>query len=430
MTIQTPDGYQPLDNDGVGKFLLALPAVRDRLGGTVTDWKVSEVGDGNLNLVFLVDGPSGSCCVKQALPYVRLVGPDWPLPLERTFFEHECMVDHGRHVGRLIPEVYHYDAQQFAIVMEKLSPHIIMRHGMIGGVIYPKFAADIAEYCAQTLFKTSTLYLSAEAAKQRMAVFAANTALCKITEDLIFTDPYRIFEQNSWTSPQLDTVKAAYEADTELKVAVSRLKLKYMGSAEALIHGDLHTGSIMLTKDDTRVIDPEFSFYGPRGFDLGAVIGNLLINAIAQDGHAAEGRPSETPRSDYQNWVLETIEAFWNGFRARFIDLWSTNGTGDGYPRALFDDAAGRQALSVERNRFMDAMFHDAIGFAGTKIIRRILGLAHNIDLEWIEDPDIRASCERKCLSLARALVIHSGSLSDIAEVTTRARAIITQDSI
>jgi 5-methylthioribose kinase len=425
MDIQTPDGYEALDNNGVKAFLSALPKIRDRLGGTPQDWRVEEVGDGNLNLVFLVDGPGGSCCVKQSLPYVRLVGPDWPLPLERAYFEHECMTDHGRHVGALIPEVYHYDPQQFAVVMEKLTPHIIMRHGMIDGIIYPKFAADIAEYCAQTLFKTSTLYLPAADVKQRMAIFAANTDLCKITEDLIFTDPYRVDDRNSWTSPQLDPVKAAFEADSDLKIAVSRLKVKYMGSAEALLHGDLHTGSVMLTKDDTRVIDPEFAFYGPRGFDLGAVIGNLLINYFAQYGHEAEGRPSETPRSDYREWVLETIEAFWSLYRARFIELWENEGQGDGYPNDLFADDAGRQALSAERDCFMDTLFRDTVAFAGTKMIRRILGLAHNIDLEWIEDPEIRAGCERNCLALARQLILEADGIDSIAAVTARARAII-----
>ena len=60
-----------------------------------------------------------------------------------------------------------------------------------------------------------------------------------------------------------------------------------MTSAEALIHGDLHTGSIMMTTEDTRVIDPEFAFIGPMGFDVGAVIGNLFLAYFAQGGHEA-----------------------------------------------------------------------------------------------------------------------------------------------
>jgi len=52
------------------------------------------------------------------------------------------------------------------------------------------------------------------------------------------------------------------------------------------LHGDLHTGSIMVTQDSTKCIDPEFGFYGPMGFDLGAFLGNLILAYISQDGHA------------------------------------------------------------------------------------------------------------------------------------------------
>ena len=40
---------------------------------------VREVGDGNLNFVYVVEGPAGSLCVKQAPPFVRVVGESWPL---------------------------------------------------------------------------------------------------------------------------------------------------------------------------------------------------------------------------------------------------------------------------------------------------------------------------------------------------------------
>ncbi|ESR36152.1 hypothetical protein CICLE_v100294801mg, partial [Citrus x clementina] len=59
--------------------------------------------------------------------------------------------------------------------------------------------------------------------------------------------------------------------------------------AQALIHGDLHTGSVMDTPNSTQVIDPEFAFYRPMGFDIGAFVGNLILPFFAQDGHAHEG---------------------------------------------------------------------------------------------------------------------------------------------
>lgn len=41
----------------------------------------------------------------------------------------------------------------------------------------------------------------------------------------------------------------------------------------------------MVTRESTQVIDPEFAFYGPMGFDIGAFLGNLILAFFAQDGH-------------------------------------------------------------------------------------------------------------------------------------------------
>src|SRR5207253_5483884 len=67
--------------------------------------------------------------------------------------------------------------------LEYLSPHIIMRKGLIRGIEYPRFAADIAEFMATTLFNTSVLAGKAAEHKRRVELFAPNIALCKITED-------------------------------------------------------------------------------------------------------------------------------------------------------------------------------------------------------------------------------------------------------
>ncbi|HVR66093.1 MAG TPA: S-methyl-5-thioribose kinase [Verrucomicrobiae bacterium] len=418
--METPAGYRPLDAASLPPFLATLPAVAARLGGTPGDWKVSEVGDGNLNLVFIVRGPAGGVCVKQALPYVRLVGESWPMPLKRAYFEHQCLTEHGRQVGRLLPEIYHYEPPLYAIVMELLQPHIIMRRGMIQGIRYPRFAADIASYMAKSLYFTSDLALPAGDKKRKMAVFCDNTELCKITEDLIFTDPYMIHERNRWTKPQLDGIAAEFRGDSDLKLAISRLKLKFLSSAEALIHGDLHTGSIMITESDTRIIDPEFAFFGPMGFDVGAVLGNLLMSYFSQDGYAT----TESPRADYQDWVLATTEEVWTRFREQFLALWRDNAAGDAYPQALFADTASEARLEAERQAYMDRLFADTVGFAAAKTVRRILGLAHNIDFEWIKDADSRALCETRALRLARDMMVHTERYRDIGAVTAAARQV------
>ncbi|MGJ5078937.1 S-methyl-5-thioribose kinase [Bradyrhizobium sp. HKCCYLS3013] len=414
----TPSGYRILNEIDLRNHLAGIPSVAGQLGGSAERWSITEVGDGNLNLVFIVKGSSGGLAVKQALPYVRLVGESWPLPLSRAHYEHLALTYQNRLGPGLVPAIIHHDPALALTAMELLEPHIIMRRGLVAGTIYPAFVDHITTFIARTLFFSSDLALSAAAKKDAIASFAGNHALCKITEDLIFTDPYRIAEQNRWTSPWLDATAAEIRADLDLHVAISRLKLKFLSCAEALIHGDLHTGSIMVTNTETRVIDPEFAFYGPMGFDVGAVLANLLMAYFASEGHEQE----RGSRDAFESWVLATVDEVWTGFVDKFLALWRSEATGDAYPPSLFPGEAGATRLETERQAYMAGLFQDAVGFTAAKIIRRILGLAHNIDFELIEDAKQRAVCEARALRLARTLMLETASFTSIDTVTKAAR--------
>jgi 5-methylthioribose kinase len=340
------------------------------------------------------------------------------LPLSRAHYEYLALTRQARYAPGLVPQVLHHDEALALTAMELLAPHVIMRKGLIAGTIYPRFVEDITTFMAQTLFLSSDLAVSAAEKKEGIAAFAGNHALCKITEDLIFTDPYRDAEQNRWTSPWLDEIAAAFREDLEAHVAISRLKLKFMASPQALIHGDLHTGSIMVTERETRVIDPEFAFYGPMGFDVGAILANLIMAYLASPGH--ERMPGE--RRALDAWLLETIETVWSEFARKFLELWRTGACGDGYPKSLFVGTAAAIRLEAERQHYIERVFRDTVGFAAAKIIRRILGLAHNIDFEWIEDARLRATCEARSLQLARAMLVDTDSFATIGAVTSKAR--------
>ena len=404
--------YRPLDEPALAAYLAAIPPVAELLGGAPDLWRIREVGDGNLNLVFIVEGASGGVVVKQALPYMRLVGESWPLPLERSYFESLALTEQQRAAPGLTPRLYAIDRVGAAIVMEYLTPHIILRKALIQGRRLPHFAGHMAEFLARSLFKTSDLSLPAARKKTLMREFCANIELCRITEELVFTDPYRISQSNRWTSPQLDGEAAAFRADAALKAEVQALKLKFLTSAEALIHADFHTGSIMVTESDTRAIDPEFGFFGPMGFDAGALIANLLIAAIAHQAHdgSAVGLA-------YRDWILDQAGFFWSMFERRFRELWSTEATGDAFSAELFADAAGQAALKAAQDRYMQSLFADTLGFAGCKMIRRVLGLAHTEDLESIADPDVRADRERRVLALGRRLILERTRIADFGTV-------------
>ena len=403
-----PKNYQPLEVSTIKNFIENSDKIKNIIGDT-KEIEIKEVGDGNLNLVFFVESKKNSICIKQPLPYLRVL-KDWPLTLKRSYYESEFMKIHSNHVSDLMPKIYDFDPELCTITMEKLSPHIIMRHGLINATKYENFAEDISTFMAKTLFFTSDLYLKADQKKELNSRFIMNTELCKITEDLIFTDPYMYNKNNRWTTPHLDKQKKEIENNDDLKIAVSRLKIKFMSESQSLLHGDLHTGSIMVSENDTKVIDPEFAFYGPIGFDVGALLANLLMNFFSQNGH--ENNFGE--RKEFKKWILNLINMIWIKFENKFCNLWDEYPEGDGYPTQLFNN---KQIIKREQKNYIQNIYNDSIGFAGAKIIRRIFGFAHNIDFDWIKDDKMRAICENKCANLGIEMQINSSKFKDISSL-------------
>jgi 5-methylthioribose kinase len=417
-TVSVPAGYERLDHAGVRRWLAAQPALSARLGDGPDTWRIDEVSDGNLNVVYVVRGAAGGVCVKQSLPYVRVAGESWPMPLERAYFEQLYLRISEPHVNGLAPKLLYYDPERFAMAMELLSEHVILRRGLIAGGRYPTAARSVAEYTARRAFATSVLAEPFEPVNERLAAFTRNHALLRITVDLIFTHPYVVNERNRWTTPQLDDVVTALRADAELKAAAARLGYRFLTVHEALLHGDLHTGSVMVTATDTRVIDAEFAAYGPIGFDLGLFVGNLLMAYFSQPGH--ESKTGE--RFEHGEWILAQVGEFWRVFVAKFDALWSATRVGDGYPTSFFATSSVSQAFALERERWFTGLYADTLGYAGAEIIRRIVGFAHNVDFESIATPGLRSSLERRALAFARKLIVGPQRFDAMSDVLEGAR--------
>jgi 5-methylthioribose kinase len=409
--------FEALTAETLPSRLGGTEALTSRIGTDTAGWRVREVGDGNLNLVFIVEGAKGAAVVKQALPYVRLVGESWPLPLKRSFFEYHALKRQEERAGvGTVPAIYHFDEAQALIVMEYLSPHIILRKALIEGRQLPKIADDLGRFVARTLFRGSDLSMKARERKEDVALFADNAELCDITESLVFTDPYYEAELNSHTSPQLDGIVAELRADRDLKVEAQRLKHLFASSAETLVHGDLHSGSIMVTDEETRVIDPEFAFYGPMAFDVGMLLANFWMAYFSQAGHEAGN-----DRAGMRAYLLEVIVDTWSVFRSEFAHLWRTERTGMLYDRRLFEDRGDALGSEQALDRVLHSIWTDMLGFAGVEIHRRILGLAHNADFETIEDKDLRAACETRALKFGRHIAVNRERIHGLDEINVLA---------
>jgi 5-methylthioribose kinase len=261
--------------------------------------------------------------------------------------------------------------------MEYLSSHIIMRKGMIEGIEYPKFAEHISSFLANTLFKTSSLYLSSSDKRMLTSQFIGNSELCKLTEDFVFTAPFMEDDTNA-ELPELSDAAECIANDTELKTKILHLKYKFMNQSDALLHGDLHTGSIMVNQDETYVIDSEFAFVGPMGFDVGALIANLVMSWVSHT--------LQDDNKKYSDLILDTINSVWPLFNKKFLTLWSETEES----ALLTKGFANSKILAAYQAQFMKTLLQESIGFAGCKIIRRQFGIAGVEDIREIEDAAVR----------------------------------------
>ncbi|MEI4771237.1 S-methyl-5-thioribose kinase [Psychrobacillus sp. FJAT-51614] len=386
MTIAIEKQYESLTEEGAVLYAKEL-----NFFPPDAELECREIGDGNLNYVFYIKELSGdkSLIIKQALPYAKVVGESWPLTLKRAAIEANALKKHAEFAAGLVPTVYAIDEVLAITVMEDLSHLKIAREGLIELESYPNLSKHIGKYLAQTLFHTSDFGLHPFEKKKLVSEFS-NPELCKITEDLIFTDPFFDKETNDFEPLLREAVKAIWNNGT-LKLEVAKLKNSFMTEAEALLHGDLHTGSIFASETETKVIDPEFAFYGPIGFDVGLFLANLIVQTVTRE-------------NDKRVVILNHIQQTWEIFSSEFSELWKTSS----HP---FKDTEGYKEY------ILDKIFSDTLGFAGCELIRRTIGLAHVKDLDSIEDDNQRINFKKQTLQIGEALILKRYEICSIDEV-------------
>ncbi len=412
--------YQQLTAQSVLSYLQQQPEMTEFF----TDFnqlEVREIGDGNLNFVYRIKDLSSnkSVILKQAVPYVRCIGESYPLSRHRMDFEIAALLNAKHHCPEHVPEIYHYSKDQSLVVMQDLGELAILRGEIIKGKVFPLFAEHISSYMANTLFRSSDLFLSSEDKKAQVKQFV-NVSLCKLTEDFVFTNAYMDHETNEYNTALAQSAIDRVQKDPAVKIAVAQMRYKFMNNAQALLHGDLHIGSIMAGPEHTYVIDPEFAFYGPMGFDVGAVIGNLYMSYFS---HAYESAISGEQSVAYRQWLLETIQAIWHSFASKFKTQWLAHEAQkqDGYWRF----AGAEQALSQYIDGFINELFADTIGFAACKMMRRVLGLAKVADFADIPDLEQRAAIETNIIEHATQMIVNRHNYDSIEQLNLQATRIL-----
>jgi 5-methylthioribose kinase len=184
----------------------------------------------------------------------------------------------------------------------------------------------------------------------------ANDEMRALHGEHIFTLPY---QPNDFPiEPRLRALADELLARPGLRERIATLRARYYESREALVHGDVQAGNVLVQGGRPRLLDAEIAHVGDPAFDLGQALAHVHV-------HRAHARDT-TALAACETALL-----------------------------AGYEKRAGADAALLARAR----------GFAGVEILRRAIGAARLSVL------GTTARAER-ALELGAALVLHENAVT------------------
>ncbi|XP_071108304.1 methylthioribose kinase-like [Haliotis cracherodii] len=263
--------------------------------------------------------------------------------------------------GSAVKPVF-YDPESKILCTEDLRDYVIYRNSLISGHLDEDAALKLARDVAVIHRDTHVANIGADAIKQLDKEFQNATTLT-IREQLLFTSPFTPGDPSHQCS---DAVKARLDwlyGDQEVLRAAAEMKRVFLEKKEALVHGDLHTGSIMVKDKDAKITNAGCSYVGPCSLDLGLLVANYIFTYYC---HILCPEDNDNRRV----------------FAYRVVEM--CNKTVDEYFKHM---TSVTEDVEIYQAKFISEM----AGFAGCEIIRRLVGPSHVGEFDHTQDAEIDA---------------------------------------
>ena len=352
-----------------------------------------EIGDGNINYVYRISNGEKSIILKQAGVHTRSNSSGRVLDVNRNRREAEVLSYYGDILPDLAPEVICIDKVMKLFVMEDLKDYIPLRDALIKGHIYHHLQEQITDFLVESTLSTADFFIDSFIKKDNAAKYV-NKELCKISEELVFREPFfNVLNENSFSASLNDFVKTNLYDNKHIQLEAAKLKCEFMNHSQALIHGDLHTGSIFVKDDCMKIMDCEFAFYGPIGYDVGTIVANFIFAYIY---HLVI-----TNDKNYTSFLYKVIDDIIKLFKDKFITK---------FIHESID-------VSVQNDGFIEFYLLEVLktsyGICGLEILRRTTGCAKVKEIESVTDEDTRKKMEYILLNLGIECIMYRDKLSE-----------------
>ena len=349
------------------------------------DIQLTPIGDGNINKVYRAVKDDGKTYVIKQAQKAANISEDIKLNLSRGQLESDYLSAIEKVVPGMVPHLFYYSKKHRYMIMQDMGPsYKVLQKEMAAGRKPGFLAEQLGGYIADTCAAFSDFLLDAEK-KKAMQKHFTNPKLCGLTERLVFTEPYIDCKNNTFAPESEKYIREEIYGDKKLKTEAAKLKYRFMNCPQALIHGDLHFGSVFAGEEDIVVFDPEFCFFGPIGYDLGNAYAHFILQYIyAETVLGSSGEHLNRLKSS----AAELINVFKTEFLAR------TAGCRD----PLF-------GTEEYREEFLASVIRDACGYAAAECIRRTVGLA-KVSAFSFPDEKAKSAYELRVLKTAKSILM------------------------
>ena len=263
------------------------------------------------------------------------------------------------------------------VCMEFLDGYDLLDHVLVdhAGDYHPDVARRLGDFMGKSHAATHSSRISQERKEYLVQKFE-NRPMRDIQLEFVFTKCYK---------EASDEQRAGLTVDERFLQEIERLKEQYNGcntTSLVLSHGDLHPGSVMVDlQGNVKVIDPEFTVYGPPGLDVGSLLSGYCLGAIHQ---AYVGNQVAVER------IVDGAQAIW-----------------DSYVKAMKEGGITDETL-------LRQIEVETVGFTVAEVCRTALEFAGGRKWLQFEDQDRKASAKKAALQVVDKCMIarHEGGIA------------------
>ncbi|XP_072051517.1 methylthioribose kinase-like [Amphiura filiformis] len=215
---------------------------------------VEDIGDGYVNNVWRIrsrENPDMSVVVKHAEPYLKFLGSDTPLTVDRINMEFCALSKFDELHPGCVPKPLVLDDENNLVIMEDLRDYKTMRKALVAGEFHMGAVKKIAETMAILHRKTHRKCVSEVQFEELLNRFQ-NDEMLSLLDRYLFTYPLLPYHKANQYSDEVKAQLPRIHGDQILQENASKIRARHIAMKQCLVHGDFHTEAVMVKNDSIK----------------------------------------------------------------------------------------------------------------------------------------------------------------------------------